>query len=104
MLTSATATTKGVGIVSPPAARGALLRVMFTNNFFFVFRKLEEGELEAWLQERSLPWVGGTVPTLDPDAMAKAYPYLSGKQQQARPASPGEQGKDGGGWKNPFGW
>ena len=86
--TSATATTKGVCIT-----QDGRLRVQFANEWFFVFKKLEEGELQAWLQERKLPWVGGTVATLDTAAVAKAYPYLGMES---------DGGKKDGGW-NPFG-
>jgi len=91
--TSATATTKGVAIVAD-----GKMRVMFTNGFFFVFKKLGEGALNAWLQERRLPWYGGTIATLDTEAMAKAYPYLS--EQQPGGAGGGDGGGGGG---NPFG-
>ena len=42
-----------------------------------MFKRLDEGELNKWLQERRLPWYGGTVPTLDTGAMKEAYPYLN---------------------------
>jgi len=89
--TEATATSRAVCI----SADGAL-RLGFTpGSGFFVFKKLEVGQMNAWLEERSLPLVGGTVATLDKEEMAKAYPYLA-KRQAA------ERGGGGGGW-NPFG-
>ena len=77
------------------------MRVQFANGFFFVFKKLGEGEsVNAWLQERRLPWVGGTVATLDPEKMAEAYPYLK-DGQGAQQAGGGDNGGGGG---NPFGF
>lgn len=52
------------------------------------------GQMDAWLEERSLPLIGGTVATLDKEEMARAYPYLAKRQA--------EGGGGGGGW-NPFG-
>ena len=69
--TSATATSRCAGITTDGA-----VRLQIVNEQYFAFRKLEEGKLQTWLQERNLPWFGGTVATLDPASMAKAYPYL----------------------------
>jgi hypothetical protein len=93
----ATATTKGVGITSDGS-----LRLGFVNGDFFAFKKLGEGELGGWLQEKRLPWVGGTVATLDPEAMAKAYPYLA--QGDAPGGGGGGGDAKGGGGGNPFGF
>jgi len=89
--TEATATSRAVCL----SADGAL-RLGFTpGSGFFVFKKLEAGQMDVWLEERSLPLVGGTVATLDKDEMARAYPYLAKRQA--------EQGGGGGGGWNPFG-
>jgi len=90
---SATATSKGVCI----SADGAL-RLASTNGRFFVFKKLADGELAAWLESKRLPVVGGTVASLDPDEMAIAYPYL-GKEGSSKK----KDGGGGGGFGWPFG-
>lgn len=43
---------------------------------YFVYKRLAAGELDAWLEERQLPYFGGTVPTLSTDELRAAYPYL----------------------------
>jgi hypothetical protein len=71
---------------------------------FFIFRKLDEGELEQWLQRRNLPFVGGTVATLNQQDMKVAYPYL-GKGGQNEEGAGGETKDDenpgGGRWSLP---
>ena len=84
----ATATTKGVGITAD-----GKLRVMFVNGGFFIFEKLGDGELGRWLQERKLPWFGGTVATLDQASMAKAYPYLAAGDKVEGGGGGGGKGK-----------
>ena len=76
------------------------LRVMFVNGGFFIFEKLGDGELGRWLQERKLPWFGGTVATLDQASMAKAYPYLAAGDKVEGGGGGGGKGKGG----NPFGF
>lgn len=98
--TSATATSKGVCFTCEGS-----VRMGFTpsgnSGAYYVYRKLGEGEMNEWLQSKGLPLVGGTVATLDPDEMAKAYPYLR-KGEKPNAGGDGGGGPFGGGW-NPFG-
>ena len=84
--TSATATSRGVCI----SADGTL-RLGMSNEQYFVFKKLGNGEMDGWLQSKKLPLVGGTVPNLSTEEMKVAYPYLGQ-----------EQGQGGGGFKWPW--
>ena len=43
---------------------------------YLVYKRLAAGEMEAWLESKRLPLVGGTVPTLSMEEMREAYPYL----------------------------
>jgi len=52
------------------------LRVMTANGIFYVYKKLEDGELYEYLKERNLPINGGTIMGLSKEKMAEAYPYL----------------------------
>jgi len=74
--TSAKFTTQGNGFTS-----SGDLRIHATSSGFNVYRRMPDGQLESWLQERDLPWVGGTTATLDSESLARAYPYLKDKNK-----------------------
>ena len=44
---------------------------------FFVFKKLQEGELDRWLQSKELPLNGGTAAFMSDEQQRRAYPYRS---------------------------
>jgi len=74
----ATATTRHVCITADGAVRVAKVdaAVGVGAGGYLVYKRLAAGEMEAWLESKRLPLVGGTVPTLSMEEMREAYPYL----------------------------
>mmetsp|Transcript_19495 Transcript_19495/g.61272 ORF Transcript_19495/g.61272 Transcript_19495/m.61272 type:complete len:115 (+) Transcript_19495:518-862(+) len=78
----ATATTRHVCITADGAVRVAKVDAAagVGAGGYLVYKRLAAGEMEAWLESKRLPLVGGTVPTLSMEEMHEAYPYLGERE------------------------
>jgi len=76
----ATATSRGLCITADGAVRLGRLTGPDGNSAsadgYLVFKKLEDGRLERWLEERRLPVRGGTMAFMTQEQRRESYPYM----------------------------
>jgi len=72
IFTGATATLRGLCITRDGRMR---LGSGGEGGAYFVFKKLEDGQMDAWIEEQKLPISGGTLPFMSAEEREVAYPY-----------------------------